>query len=79
MTIEIFLWASLPSILISFYVSRRDLFPEPPKMLVLSITLGFLIFIPHSLFFNIIHDYYWEIYENNLSDITRDILCSGFC
>ncbi len=78
MTIEIFLWASLPSILISFYVSRRDLFPEPPKMLVLSITLGFLIFIPHSLFFNIIHDYYWEIYENNLSDINFIFLLETF-
>ncbi len=69
MTIEIFLWASLPAILISFYISRRDLFPEPPRSLIISIFLGFLIFIPHTLFFYLINDYYWEIYFNNFSNI----------
>ena len=66
MTLEIFIWASLPAIMISIYVSRRDLFPEPPKALIISISLGFLIFIPHSLFFNLISNYYWEIYKDNI-------------
>ena len=78
MTLEIFLWASLPAILISFYISRRDIFPEPPGSLVISISLGFLIFIPHSLFFNIIHNQYWEIYGNNLGNINFIYLLESF-
>ena len=78
MTIEIFLWATLPAILISLYVSRRDLFPEPPGTLIISISLGFLIFIPHSLFFNLIHVYYWEIYVNNFSNTNFIYLLETF-
>ena len=51
MIIEILLWAALPSILICVYISKKDLFPEPRKAIVSAIALGFLIFIPHELFF----------------------------
>ena len=65
MTVEIFLWATLPAILISIYIARKDLFPEPKAAIIAAIAFGFLTFIPHYLFFKIIGDFYWQIIENN--------------
>ena len=68
MIIEILLWAILPSILITIYVAKKDLFPEPNKAIASALALGFLIFIPHTFFFMFLGDLYWEIYDNNLRD-----------
>ena len=68
MIIHILLWAILPSILITIYIAKKDLFPEPNKAIASALALGFLIFIPHTLFFIFLGDLYWEIYDNNLRD-----------
>ena len=58
MIIEILLWAILPAILISIYIAKTDLFPEPNKAIASAIALGFLIFIPHEIFFIFFGEYY---------------------
>ena len=68
MIIEILLWAVLPSILISIYIAKKDLFPEPTKAIAAAIALGFLIFIPHEMFFIFLGDFYWSIYDSNFRD-----------
>ena len=81
MIIEILLWAVLPSILISLYIAKKDLFPEPKAAIVSSIGLGFLIFIPHTLFFQV-WNYYWAIYDITIMmrfyKFTREF-CSSIC
>jgi len=66
--IEILLWAILPSILISIYIAKKDLFPEPNKAIASAIALGFLIFIPHEMFFIFIGDFYWSLYDSYYLD-----------
>ena len=78
MIIEILLWAALPSILICVYISKKDLFPEPRKAIVSAIALGFLIFIPHELFFIFFGEYYWNIYGDNLQNQHFIILLESF-
>jgi len=68
MIIEILLWAILPAILISIYIAKKDLFPEPNKAIASAIALGFLIFIPHEIFFIFFGEYYWSIYYDSLTD-----------
>ncbi len=68
MIIEILLWATLPAILIALYIAKKDLFPEPKAAIVSSIGLGFLIFIPHTLFFQVIEEYYYAIYDTHYYD-----------
>ncbi len=68
MIIEILLWAILPSILISIYIAKKDLFPEPNKAIASALALGFLIFIPHTFFFMFLGDFYYEIYYDNYKD-----------
>ena len=68
MIIEILLRAILPAILISIYIAKKDLFPEPNKAIASAIALGFLIFIPHEIFFIFFGEYYWSIYYNSLTD-----------
>ncbi len=68
MIIQILLWAILPSILISIYIAKKDLFPEPNKAIASALALGFLIFIPHTFFFMFLGDFYWEIYYDNFRD-----------
>ena len=65
MIIEILLWAILPALLISIYIAKKDLFPEPNKAIASAITLGFLIFIPHEIFFIFFGEYYWSLYYDN--------------
>ena len=68
MIIQILLWAILPSILITIYVAKKDLFPEPNKAIASALALGFLIFIPHTFFFMFLGDFYYEIYYDNYKD-----------
>ena len=68
MIIQILLWAILPSILITIYVAKKDLFPEPNKAIASALALGFLIFIPHTFFFMFLGDFYYEIYYDNYRD-----------
>jgi len=78
MIIEIFLWATLPAILVSIYIAKKDFFPEPKAAIAASIILGFLIFIPHYLVFEFIGDYYWKIYSDNLYDDNFIYLLESF-
>lgn len=68
MIIQILLWAILPSILISIYIAKKDLFPEPNKAIASAIALGFLIFIPLELFFIFFGDFYWSLYDSYYLD-----------
>ena len=68
MTLNLFLWASLPAILISIYIARRDLFPEPKRLIVTSVVLGFLIFIPHTILFTIIREPYLDLIYGNIDN-----------
>ena len=68
MIIQILLWAILPSILISIYIAKKDLFPEPNKAIASAIALVFLIFIPHELFFIFFGDFYWSLYDSYYLD-----------
>ena len=69
MTLNLLLWASLPAILVSIFIARRDLFPEPKGLIVTSLVLGFLIFIPHTVLFYFIGDSYVGLINRNIDNV----------
>ena len=68
MTLNLLLWASLPAILVSIFIARRDLFPEPKGLIITSLVLGFLIFIPHTVLFYFIGESYVGLINRNIDN-----------
>jgi protease PrsW len=78
MITEILLWAILPSILVSIYIARKDLFPEPKSVIAASILFGFLIFIPHFIFFSIIGNFYWDYLDGLDTLFQQEVVINFF-
>jgi len=78
MATEILLWAVLPSILVSIYIARKDLFPEPKSVIAASILFGFLIFIPHFIFFSIIGNFYWDYLDGLDTLFQQEVVINFF-
>ncbi len=68
MTLNLLLWASLPAILVSIFIARRDLFPEPKGLIITSLALGFFIFVPHTILFYFIGDPYVGLINRNIDN-----------
>ena len=68
MTLNLFLWASLPAILVSIFIARRDLFPEPKGLIVTSLVLGFFDFYSSFVLFYLIGGSYVDLINRNIDN-----------